>query len=54
MGKTYRKFITNKHEKQKLNNLKKRQMKEEQENEFFEEDEELRKMREENGTGKSE
>ena len=48
MGKTYKKIVRNKFEKQKFNNLKKKQLEEEYEDEsILEELEELQEVREE-------
>ena len=50
MGKTYKKVVRNKFEKKKFNNLKRKQFEGDEEDEFFDEEEELRKVREENRT----
>jgi len=51
MGKTYKKIVRNKFEKQKLNNLKKKQFEEDYEDEY-EEDETLSEVQDQDGTRK--
>ena len=52
MSKTYRKFVKNRFEKKKFNNFKqkKKDIVEGEEDEFFDEDEEMPAVREENET----
>ena len=51
MGKTYKKIVRNNFEKQKFNNLKKKQLEEDYEDEY-EEDEALSEVQDQDGTRK--